>query len=167
MIEKEYVYVNIRELKRGLELGCGYGDFMLRLLKMGFDVYGVDICSYCVKYANNLFRDHGFSERCHVMDAESLSFHDDSFDFIYVIISLHEMDVKRVARENFRVLKEKGRFIDIDWAPWADTGAFEKYYSIEEVRQAFEYVGFTTREAFYEGDLEYILFKKNPNIVDS
>ncbi len=164
MIKEEYVYANIRDLRRGLELGCGYGNFMLRLLKKGFDVYGIDICDRCVKHANDLFRDYGFGERCYVKNAESLSFHDNSFDFIYVIISLHEMNVRRVAKESFRVLRRRGRFIDVDWAPWASTGAFEKYYSIEEVRRIFEYIGFTAREAFYEDDLEYILFKKNLNI---
>ena len=73
VVNEDYIVSNIKGLRDGLELGCGYGDFILRLLKKGFNVYGVDTCSSCVEYANNLFRDEGFGERCYVMNAESLS----------------------------------------------------------------------------------------------
>ena len=76
------------------------------------------------------------------------------------MISLHEMNIKKVAREGFRVLRRRRKFIVIDWAPWANTGVPERYYSIEEVRKIFEQIGFMTREAFYDADLEYILLKK-------
>jgi len=160
VINEDFIVYNIRGLKSGLELGCGYGDLLLKLLKMGFNIYGIDICGYCVDSANRIFRDHGFGERCYEMYAESLLFKDSIFDFIYVVISLHEMDLEKVARESYRVLKHKGLFIDIDWAPWADTGVYERYLSIDEVRKIFEDSGFIVREAFYDGDLEYILLEK-------
>jgi ubiquinone/menaquinone biosynthesis C-methylase UbiE len=160
MIGEKYIESHIRNLKIGLELGCGYGGLMLKLLKAGFEVYGVDICEYCVNYANRVFRENGFDERCYVMNAESLSFPDNSFDFIYVIISLHEMNAEKVAREGFRVLKQRGIFIDIDWAPWANTGVSERYLDIEEVEKIFAEAGFIVKEAFYDGELEYLLFTK-------
>jgi len=160
-INEDYIISRVDGLRDGLELGCGYGDLMLRLLRLGFNVYGVDICGYCVEIANEKFRRYGYGDRCYKMSAESLSFPESSFDFIYVVISLHEMDLEKVARESYKVLRSNGLFIDIDWTPWARTGVHEKYLSIDDVREVFSRVGFIMREAFYDWDLEYILFMKH------
>ena len=161
MIKEDFITSNIKRLKNGLELGCGHGDLVLKLLKMGFNVYGIDICGYCVDRANEMFRRNGLGKRCYKMSAESLSFGDSIFDFIYAVISLHEMHLERVARESYRVLRDNGLFIDIDWAPWAITGAYERYLSIDEIERIFGELGFVVKEAFYDGDLEYILLMKH------
>ena len=160
MISDEYIRIHIKGLKLGLELGCGYGDFMIKLLEEGYSVYGIDKCGYCIEYANRVFKERGFDKLCYKMSAESLLFSDAYFDFVYTIISLHEMSVKNAIKEVYRVLKRGGIFIDIDWAPWADTGVPERYLRIEELMEFLADTGFKMREAFYRDDLEYVLCKK-------
>lgn len=160
MIDDKYIYMHLKGLKYGLELGCGYGDFMTKLLRIGYKVYGVDKCSYCIKYANRSFRNSGFNSLCYRMYAESLSFSDETFDFIYVITSLHEMNMEKAVREAYRVLRKGRLFIDIDWAPWADTGVPEKYLSIEELIEIFTSIGFRIRESYYRDEIEYMLCEK-------
>jgi ubiquinone/menaquinone biosynthesis C-methylase UbiE len=76
---------------RLLNLGCGHGaDFLP--FKDCFKLFGIDISSEMLKYAEKYARKHGFSVELNQADMRSLPFPDASFDFAIAVASLHHID---------------------------------------------------------------------------
>ncbi|MCR5404057.1 MAG: class I SAM-dependent methyltransferase [Butyrivibrio sp.] len=106
-----------RQLKI-LDVGCGAGFFTVLLGKEGFDVMGVDLTEEMVREAERLIDMNGpYKRNVHVMpmDAESLSFDDETFDVV-VTRNLtwtlpHPIEAYR---EWHRVLKKGGLFLNFD-----------------------------------------------------
>jgi SAM-dependent methyltransferase len=95
-----------------LELGCGAGAGLVSLGRTfpGCNVTGLDPDPTSIALARQRIEDAGFSERVHAeeMRGEDLT-SEDAFDFIYVQISLHEMDDARIVLQNARrALREGG-----------------------------------------------------------
>ena len=103
---------------RILDVGCGTGYFVVLLGKEGFEVTGIDLTQEMIKKAKELIRDHGpYPENVQVMemDAEKLSFEDESFDAVvtrnltwtlpHPIEAYHEW---------YRVLKKGGVLLNFD-----------------------------------------------------
>lgn len=92
------------EIKRDeaiLELGCGDGKNLLKMIKCGFDVYGVDTMAKKLKNLKN--------HRVKLIDGVSLPFCSESFGavFSYQVFE-HIEHLESVANELFRVLKNRG-----------------------------------------------------------
>ncbi len=94
-----------------LDLGCGTGRTTYHLYRMGYRVVGVDISEEMVRIARRKYPYIDF----YVGDACSLSFKDESFD--YVLFSFNGIDYiypesNRIAalREVYRVLRPGGVF---------------------------------------------------------
>jgi ubiquinone/menaquinone biosynthesis C-methylase UbiE len=93
--------------RRVLELGCGAGDFSMRLARSGADVVAVDIASRLIELARrrcdaeNLIFD--------VANVESLPFEDRTFDAVTGNAILHHLELGPVCREVIRVLRPGGR----------------------------------------------------------
>src|SRR6185437_214967 len=100
---------------RVLDYGCGKGENAVRFLRSGAFVFGIDISANYVKSATGLARRAGFAEdrnfKFQVMDAHSLAFDNDFFDFVMGNAILHHLDLKIAIREIKRVLKRHGRAI--------------------------------------------------------
>ena len=94
------------------------GDFVVLLGKEGFEVTGIDLTQEMIKKAKELIRDHGpYPENVQVMemDAEKLSFEDESFDAV-VTRNLtwtlpHPIEAYQ---EWYRVLKKGGVLLNFD-----------------------------------------------------
>jgi len=108
-----YLYKNIF-LKPGkiLDLGCGTGRTSIRLKELGLDVVAVDYSEAMIKRAKEKY---GNIIDFEVMDASSLKYEDNSFD--YVFFSFNGIDYlypeekrKQCYEEIFRVLKPGGFF---------------------------------------------------------
>lgn len=91
---------------RVLDLGCGRGTTVLKLLALGFDAYGVDIDPEPIRNGRNIFIQSGHSpdKRLLVISAgEKLPFNDDFFDVVlsdqvFEHISDLESEAKDLAR---------------------------------------------------------------------
>lgn len=101
-----------------LDVGCGAGFFTVLLGKEGFDVTGVDLTEEMIVEARRLIDLNApYAGRTEVMamDAEKLSFDDESFDIV-ITRNLtwtlpHPIDAYR---EWFRVLKKGGMLLNFD-----------------------------------------------------
>lgn len=99
--------------KVALDYCCGLGGMSLRLAEAGAFVHGIDISDESVTTAENLLQENGFGDRCsmQVMDAERLTYEDNSFDIIVCSGVLHHLDLNRAYPELSRVLKPTGKII--------------------------------------------------------
>lgn len=100
---------------RVLDVGCGAGFFSVLLAKEGYQVTGVDLTPDMIENARILAAEEKTACDFLVMDAENLSFADESFD---VVISRNLTwtlpDVKSAYREWVRVLKKGGVLLNFD-----------------------------------------------------
>jgi trans-aconitate methyltransferase len=91
--------------ERILDLGCGDGALMQKLVAMGCDVVGVDSSASQIEAARRLRLD------AHVMSGERLTFQNE-FDAVFSNAALHWMrDADAVIASVWRALKSGGRFV--------------------------------------------------------
>lgn len=111
---KDYYKQRIFDLKPGesvLEYGCGPGSNAFDLAKKGAEVYAIDISDVAIELALEEAKRQGVELDCRVMDAENLTFGDDSFDLICGSGILHHLDLKKAYSELQRTLKTGGRAV--------------------------------------------------------
>jgi ubiquinone/menaquinone biosynthesis C-methylase UbiE len=110
---------------RALDIGCGTGYYSLRLLKMGFDVVGLDISGNSIKLAKLKTKSHGFRKiDFNRADATVLPFNENSFDVVVAMGSVlnHVPAPEQMIREISRVLRPGGLFFtDVDNFTCLDT----------------------------------------------
>ena len=93
-----------------LEYGCGINSDGLELAKQGANVTGIDISPVAIEESDTLAREAGVTEQVsyHVMNAEELTFPDNSFDLVCGIGILHHLNLEKGYREVSRVLRPGG-----------------------------------------------------------
>jgi len=99
----ESLIVSVMDLRPGLrvlDIGCGAGNHLLLLSKMGLDVSGVDASPFMVEQARSRLGRHCILRTC---EAEDLPFEDNEFDMVFMINTLE------FVRDPLQVLKEAGR----------------------------------------------------------
>lgn len=100
---------------RFLDLGCGLGGQSLMAAKSGMKVSAIDISPESVEETKDLLQKSGYTDfTAEVMDAEHLTFEDNSFDLIVCSGVLHHMDVQAVFPQLARVLKPDGKVIALE-----------------------------------------------------
>ena len=99
-----------------LDYCCGQGLTAIELAKHGANVYGIDIADEEIATARIQADAAGYSTTTHftVMDAEHLSFPDDTFDLIVCNGVLHHLDLQNAYPELARVLKPRGRILCLE-----------------------------------------------------
>ena len=99
--------------KTVLEYGCGTGSSTFDLVEQGARVTGIDISPVAIQKAQEAAEQLGLSERAKfiTMDAEKLTFADESFDLICGTGVLHHLDLKNAYAQLARVLKPRGKAI--------------------------------------------------------
>ena len=104
-----------------LDLGCGPGPLsfaLARKLEAGATIYGLDISSDQIAYAQQHSHSYPCSLTFSVASMDEIPFCDSYFDLVMTSMALHETppSVRRKAiAEAARVLKPEGRFLLIDW----------------------------------------------------
>ncbi len=103
------------KLLKILDVGCGTGFFTILLAKQGHNVTGTDLTPDMIENARNLAKEEGTECEFQVMDAEHLSFPDQSFD---VVISRNLTwtlpEAAQAYKEWSRVLKPGGLLLNFD-----------------------------------------------------
>ncbi len=95
-----------------LEVGVGLGTDHVQLARAGAHLSGIDLTSRGVELTRQRLHQEGLASTLSVMDAEQLSFPDDSFDMIYSFGVLHHTtSLERALREIRRVLRPGGRVL--------------------------------------------------------
>ena len=98
--------------KRILDIGCGSGEYILTILKMGGVCSGQDISSNFVNNALNMLKKENFKADIKIGDAAKLLFDDNYFDAVFSADFFEHIDYEQknqVISEVYRVLKPGGR----------------------------------------------------------
>jgi len=146
-----------------LEIGCGYGQWLVPLSKMVASVAGIDIHQILADKAAEKFREHGCSNCQFVLsDGKTIPYLDESFSLIYSISVFQHVPrecVRGYFREAARVLEPGGRVLfqfrhaDNDGPYAIDIGVnhdrsgqdFSVGWTVEEVMTEAARVGWTAR----------------------
>jgi ubiquinone/menaquinone biosynthesis C-methylase UbiE len=95
-----------------LDVGCGTGNFSIKLAKMGLQVTGIDVSNNMLKIAKNKAKVEGVKIDFFNMDVHNMKFEDNSFDGVFsmaVFEFIHEPE--SALKEMFRVVKKSGRVL--------------------------------------------------------
>ena len=92
-----------------LDIGCGTGNFSIKLARLGCKVTGVDISAEMLKVAKEKAKSQGLDIEFHLMDAYELGFPDEYFDGVSSMAAFEFIpDPPRAMAEIFRVVKKGG-----------------------------------------------------------
>ena len=136
--------------KKFLDFCCGEGDMAIFMARNGADVIGIDISDVSIEIANKKAQVAGMSIKplFLTMDAESMSFADNSFDYVLCTGVLHHLDLKKVYPELARVLKPGGQVICGE--PLAYNPVFQLYRKMTpKLRTEWEANHILTKESIY------------------
>jgi len=116
-----------------LDVGCGLGGTSMYLAKE-FDcvVTGITISSTQVEMANKISKDRQLNTQCTflLMDAEKMTFPENSFDLVWISEALSHFPQKKLFFQNSaRILKQGGRIVIADW--------FKRDHLTEELNKKF------------------------------
>lgn len=102
--------------KRVLDYCCGNGTYSLVVAENGGDAVGIDISPVSIENCRRLAVEHGVADhaRFDVMDAEAMTFPDDSFDYACVAGVLHHLDLPKAYSELARVLRPGGAVVSLE-----------------------------------------------------
>lgn len=104
-----------------LEIGVGCGTHAQLLASRAKSYTGIDLTSYAVDATTRRFESAFLKGRVVQMDAETMSFPDASFDFVWSWgVIHHSSDTRGILRQIHRVLKPGGRatFMVYHESPW-------------------------------------------------
>lgn len=95
-----------------LDLGCGTGNFSIKLAEMGCKVIGIDISEEMLNQARKKIKGKDLDIEFHVMDAHNLNFSDDTFDGVFSMAAFEFIKKpQKVYDEMYRVLKKNGSLL--------------------------------------------------------
>lgn len=103
--EADYLYNELRDCKKILDIGCGIGSFEERLAKL--NIIGLDSSKEMLEEARKR------SDKKFVLgNAENLDFSEESFDGVFAVTTLEFLEsYKKAMDEVVRVLEPGGKFV--------------------------------------------------------
>lgn len=108
--EIEFVLEKIRPTSIVLELGCGYGRVLRKLVTKARTVIGIDTSQGSLLMARNINKDTPFYHLCR-MNAVELGFRNRQFDMVICIqngISAFKVNQRELIKETIRVTRSGG-----------------------------------------------------------
>jgi len=119
LIEELAFRASIQQKMRGLDVGCGVGGTTIHLAKrFNAEMTGITISTTQVEMATKLAKENKVVDfvKFLQMDAENMTFPDESFDFVWVSEALsHFPDKKGFFQSVSRVIKVGGKIAIVDW----------------------------------------------------
>lgn len=136
----------VRKGMKVLDVGCGTGNFSIKLAKMGCEVIGIDISEEMLKVAEEKAKKEGLNIKFYNMDVYNMEYEADYFDGIVSVTAFEFLEEpEKAIEEMFRVLKPNGYLLigtinkDSAWG--------EMYLSKEfQENSVFKYANFKTVE---------------------
>jgi 2-polyprenyl-6-hydroxyphenyl methylase/3-demethylubiquinone-9 3-methyltransferase len=114
-IEFGLTYMNPKD--KVLELGCGYGRVLQKLIGKANKIVGIDTSQESIKLARELIKDK--SLELYEMDAINMEFADGEFDVVLCIqngISAFHVDKQELIKEAVRVTRSGGKVLFSSYA---------------------------------------------------
>lgn len=141
--------LNLFKVKKGmkiLDIGCGTGNFSIKLAKMGCKVVGIDISEEMLNIAEEKAKKEDLDIEFYNMDVYDLKFEKETFDGVFSMAAFEFIKKPEPALEEiFRVVKKDGHVLigtinkDSKWG--------ELYLSKEfQENTVFKYADFKTIE---------------------
>jgi len=104
---KKYIDYSALCGKKGLDIGCGFGNDLVILTQAGALVTGVDISDIAVEMSKKNLEIRNLNAEVFQNNGETLNFKDNSFDFVFVNSTLsYTPNPERMIQEIHRVLKK-------------------------------------------------------------
>lgn len=138
----------VSEGMRILDIGCGTGNFSIKLARMGCRVVGVDVSGEMLSQARDKAEKEGLDIEFYNMDVYNLAFEDRSFDGAFSMAAFEFIsEPERALKEIFRVVRDKGNIlvgtINKD-SKWGDLYMSEYF----QENTVFKHADFKTLEDF-------------------
>jgi SAM-dependent methyltransferase len=109
-----------------LEYGCGSAIQGIRIAREATTLTGIDISDVAVRDAQAVADKEGLTNvRYHVMNAEEMTFEDDSFDLVFGRGIIHHLDLDLSFHNIARVLRPGGRALF--WEPLGHNPVLNRY----------------------------------------
>ncbi len=115
--QKAARFINLKPLKKLLDVATGTGAQAYRFAKLGHDVIGIDLSSEMLKQAKKKISPE-LKLRFQQEDATNLPFRDGSFDASSISLALHDMPYEieiMVLKEMKRVTKKGSPILIVDY----------------------------------------------------
>jgi SAM-dependent methyltransferase len=117
---------------RILEIGCTAGGSTTGLAMMfpEAELHAIDVGAALLRYAHARAESWGAPIHFHQMNAEKMTFADESFDLVCCLASLHETSrsaTYNIFKEAFRVLKPGGLFLCSELPPYKGVDAWTQF----------------------------------------
>lgn len=144
-----YKYVirkHFKNCEKVLDVGCGVGTFIEAAQKVGKDVFGIDVNSYCVAHC-----------QAKDLDVECMSVYDmkfnEEYDAIFCSQFIEHIDEPFLAMEKmYKALKRDGRLFVITHCPsdkfWNEP-THVRPYTKKGLRRLFEWSSFRVLKVWY------------------
>ncbi|MBS4534315.1 methyltransferase domain-containing protein [Clostridium sp. D2Q-14] len=136
------------EGKRILDIGCGTGNYSIRLAKLGYEVVGIDISDEMLDIAKEKAKGKKLDIEFYNMDIYDLKFDDNEFDGAFSMAAFEFVeDTEKALDEIFRVIKSEGQVLigtinkDSNWGELYLSEDFQK-------NSVFKYAHFKTMGDF-------------------
>jgi ubiquinone/menaquinone biosynthesis C-methylase UbiE len=102
--------------RRVLDYCCGDGKYSFVVARHGGQAVGIDISEVSIENCRSRAEREQLTDRTdfRVMDAEQLSFPDDSFSYACVAGVLHHLDLRRAYSELARVIEPGGAVVSLE-----------------------------------------------------
>lgn len=92
-----------------LDVGCGTGNFSIKLAEMGCKVVAIDMSEEMINKAKEKAKDKGLDIEFHLMDVYDMKFNDKSFDGVFSMAAFEFIkEAQKAYDEMYRVLKADG-----------------------------------------------------------
>lgn len=140
-----------------LDVGCGTGNFSVKLAQLGCKVVGIDISEEMLKKAKEKAQKEGLDIEFHKMDIYNLDLGDDTFDAVFSMAAFEFIEEPEKAMEElFRVAKKGSQILigtisrDSSWGQLYLSDEFQK-------NTVFKYAHFMTLEELKSLKEEYLV----------
>jgi ubiquinone biosynthesis O-methyltransferase len=147
MVETDLAF-ELLKVKKGmkiLDMGCGTGNFSIKLAEKGCHVTGADISDEMLKIARKKASKLNHEIEFFNMDLKSLSFEDDTFDVVLSMSAFEFVDdPPKALQELLRVTKKDGQVLI---GTIAGNSSWSRLYHSENFRNTvFKHAKFITLE---------------------
>jgi len=165
-VESECAF-NLFKIKKGmkvLDVGCGTGNFSIKLAKKGCKVTGIDLSDKMLILAREKTKKESLHIDYYDMNVYDLNFPDEYFDAVFSMATFEFIkDIGKAIIEIFRVCKDKGQIMigtinkESKWGKLYTSKEFQEntvfknaqLKSIEDFKKEKSEKIFTTKECLY------------------